>query len=98
MFLKITKYLVAGLIVSCFAFYLKEHPEIRNHIYTPEMIEVSIKGPVKHPGVYNLESGSTGRDLIEKAGGLLPGASVKIEENGLNQLLVDGQALDLGKR
>lgn len=81
-----------------FAFYLKDNPEVSKRIYSPEMIQVKISGPVMRPGIYSLESGSTGKDLIEKAGGILPNASVSFEVKNLDQLLVDGQAVDLGKR
>jgi protein involved in polysaccharide export with SLBB domain len=53
---------------------------------------------VKNPGIYLLESGSTGLDLVEKAGGYLPEAANSFKANDLDQLLVDGQAVDLGKR
>ena len=86
------------LCLTMFAFYLKEHPEFGKTIYSPEIIQVEITGPVKNPGIYQLESGSTGKDLIEMAGGILPNASISVEENSLDQLLVDGQAIDLGKR
>jgi competence protein ComEA len=86
------------LVLAMFAFYLKEHPELGKRIYSPELIQVKISGPVKRPGVYSLEAGSTGKDLVEKAGGILPNASISFEVSSLDQLLVDGQALDLGKR
>ncbi len=86
------------LILAMFAFYLKEHPELGKRIYSPEMIQVKISGPVKYPGIYSLESGSTKKDLIEKAGGILPNMSTSNGTIGLDQLLVEGQTVDLGKR
>jgi len=89
-----------ALVVSvlAFAFYLKEHPSLQKRIYSPEEIHVRISGPVKNPGIYTMESGATEKDLIERAGGLLPHVHVSLEESSLEQLLVDGQAIDLGKR
>ncbi|TGN20779.1 hypothetical protein EHS15_02200 [Leptospira idonii] len=71
---------------------------MRKRIYSSEQIHVKITGQIKSPGIYKMESGSTGRDLIEKAGGLLPHAEMSLEDDSLEQLLVDGQAIDLGKR
>lgn len=48
------------------------------------MIYVDIKGQVHHPGVYPLTPGSRMFDLIEEAGGLLPGAA----DRAINQAQV----------
>ncbi len=96
--LKTISILSLTLILTLFVIYLKDHPELGKKIYSPEMIQVKISGPVKNPGIYLLESGSTGLDLVEKAGGYLPEAANSFKANDLDQLLVDGQAVDLGKR
>ncbi|XDD47235.1 hypothetical protein AB3N60_03870 [Leptospira sp. WS39.C2] len=84
--------LLSGLV------YLKENPDLRKRIYSEAPIRVKIEGPVVNPGVYTLEAGSNGNDLIEIAGGTLPGAQIKTEDSILEQPLEDGQILNLGKR
>jgi len=77
---------------------LKENPEIRKRIYSPEMNQVKIEGSVKGPEINSFESGSTRLNLLEMAGGIVPSASMFYEVSRLDQLLVDDQAVDLGKR
>lgn len=79
-------------------FYGKYHPEVLETIYKPNSIRVKIEGPVLRPGFYELELGSTGRDLVEKAGGILAGSTVRLEDGALDQALEDGSVLILGKR
>ncbi|MDF3820573.1 hypothetical protein P3G55_11715 [Leptospira sp. 96542] len=84
--------LLAGLI------YLKENPSLRKTLYSEEPIHVRIDGPVKYPGIYSIEAGSNGWDLVNKAGGFLPASRKPTEEKFLEQPLEDGQVLNLGKR
>ncbi len=77
---------------------MKENPEIRKRIYSPEMNQVKIEGSVKGPEINSFESGSTRLNLLEMAGGIVPSASMFYEVSRLDQLLVDDQAVDLGKR
>lgn len=79
-------------------YYLKENPDLRKRIYSEEPIRVKIEGPVLNPGFYSLDAGSNGKDLIEIAGGYLPGTQIKMEDSILEQPLEDGQVLNLGKR
>lgn len=89
-------YLVVGALGI--AFYLKEHPNDRELIYSPDRIHVKIQGFVKNPGVYKLVAGQTLKDLVEVAGGFLPGTETRFQELDLDQLLYDGQVIDLEKR
>ncbi|TGL44960.1 hypothetical protein EHQ49_05740 [Leptospira perdikensis] len=85
--------------ILCTGFYfLKENPDLRKRIYSEEPIRVKIEGPVLNPGFYSLDAGSNGKDLIEMAGGYMPGAQIKTEDSILEQPLEDGQILNLGKR
>ncbi len=79
-------------------YLLKENPDLRKRIYSEAPIRVKIEGPVVNPGIYTLESGSNGNDLVEMAGGMLPGSQIKMEDSVLEQPLEDGQILNLGKR
>lgn len=71
---------------------------MRKSIYSEAPIRVKIDGAVMKPGVYELEAGSNGWDLVEMAGGILPGSSKSLEDSNLEHPLEDGQILILGKR
>ncbi|TGL59868.1 hypothetical protein [Leptospira jelokensis] len=90
--------IVLFVILFLGMYYLKENPDLRKRIYSEAPIRVKIEGPVVNPGVYTLDAGSNGNDLIEIAGGRLPGAQIKTEDSILEQPLEDGQVLKLGKR
>ncbi|MCG6148042.1 hypothetical protein EHQ96_10640 [Leptospira levettii] len=84
--------ILSGLVI------LKENPDLRKRIYSEAPIRVKIEGPVMNPGIYTLDAGSNGNDLIGIAGGIIPGAQIKLEDSILEQPLEDGQILKLGKR
>ncbi|TGM76781.1 hypothetical protein EHR04_14900 [Leptospira levettii] len=84
--------ILSGLVI------LKENPDLRKRIYSEAPIRVKIEGPVVNPGIYTLDAGSNGNDLIGIAGGTLPGVQIKLEDSILEQPLEDGQILKLGKR
>ncbi|TGK87287.1 hypothetical protein EHQ24_01765 [Leptospira noumeaensis] len=88
------------LVTILFAgfYYLKENPDLRKRIYSEKPIRVKIEGPVLNPGFYSLDAGASGKDLIEMAGGYIPGTQIKTEDSILEQPLEDGQILNLGKR
>ncbi|WP_244310261.1 hypothetical protein [Leptospira noumeaensis] len=71
---------------------------MRKRIYSEKPIRVKIEGPVLNPGFYSLDAGASGKDLIEMAGGYIPGTQIKTEDSILEQPLEDGQILNLGKR
>jgi len=93
----IRRFVLVSILFAGF-YYLKENPDLRKRIYSEEPIRVKIEGPVLNPGFYSLDAGSNGKDLIEMAGGYLPGAQIKTEDSILEQPLEDGQVLNLGKR
>ncbi|EOQ96797.1 SLBB domain protein [Leptospira wolbachii serovar Codice str. CDC] len=93
----IRRFVLVSILFAGF-YYLKENPDLRKRIYSEEPIRVKIEGPVLNPGFYSLDAGSNGKDLIELAGGYLPGAQIKTEDSILEQPLEDGQVLNLGKR
>lgn len=93
----IRRFVLVSILFAGF-YYLKENPDLRKRIYSEEPIRVKIEGPVLNPGFYSLNAGSNGKDLIEMAGGYLPGAQIKMEDSILEQPLEDGQVLNLGKR
>ncbi|MCZ8343514.1 MAG: SLBB domain-containing protein [Leptospira sp.] len=88
--------LLAGFCLGLY--YWKENPDLRKTIYSEPSIRVKIDGAVAKPGVYELEAGSTGWDLVGAAGGLLPDARKSTEDSNLDNTLEDGQILILGKR
>lgn len=77
------------IILAMFAFYLKDNPEISKRIYSIEMIQVKVSGPGKW---------LTGIDTVEKANGFGSNSSFTYKMSRRDQLLADGQAVDLGKR
>lgn len=93
----IRRSVLVTILVAGF-YYLKENPDLRKRIYSEEPIRVKIEGPVVNPGFYSLDAGSNGKDLIEMAGGYVPGTQIKMEDSILEQPLEDGQILNLGKR
>lgn len=93
----IRRFVLVSILFAGF-YYLKDNPDLRKRIYSEEPIRVKIEGPVLNPGFYTLDAGSNGKDLIEMAGGYLPGAQIKMEDSILEQPLEDGQVLNLGKR
>ncbi|MBM9548854.1 hypothetical protein JWG40_17645 [Leptospira sp. 201903074] len=93
----IRRFVLVSILFAGF-YYLKENPDLRKRIYSEEPIRVKIEGPVLNPGFYSLDAGSNGKDLIEMAGGYVPGAQIKTEDSILEQPLEDGQILNLGKR
>lgn len=56
---------------------VKETVEEEEKIKTEEKIKVDIKGYVKKPGVYEMDSNSRVVDVIEKAGGLIENANTE---------------------
>lgn len=93
----IRRFVLVSILFTGF-YYLKENPDLRKRIYSEEPIRVKIEGPVLNPGFYSLDAGSSGKDLIEMAGGYVPGAQIKTEDSILEQPLEDGEILNLGKR
>jgi protein involved in polysaccharide export with SLBB domain len=88
--------LLAGICLGLY--FWKENPDLRKTIYSEPSIRVKIDGAVAKPGVYELEAGSNGWDLVGAAGGLLPEARKSMEDSNLDKTLEDGQILILGKR
>lgn len=77
------------MILAMFAFYLKDNPEISKRIYSMKMMQVKLPGPVKR---------LAGIDMVEKASVFGSNSSFTSGVSRLDQLLVDGQAVELGKR
>ncbi len=57
-------------------------------------VVVYVVGPVRHPGVFSLPSGSRAIDALHAAGGIRPGR--RMGPVNLAALLVDGSRLDFG--
>ncbi len=101
--LGIIGFLVLTNVVSCvYIFFFDEKCPVCNEnesvIYTePEeekektTIFVDIKGYVKNPGVYEMDSGTIVNDLINKAGGIKKGGTT--ENINLSKKLVDESML-----
>lgn len=56
-------------------------------IYSPPKIQAKILGKVFLPGIYELNSGDTVKDLLDKAGG-------SKNDAGLNNLNLEAEVLD----
>ena len=56
---------------------VKTEEKKEEKVYVPKELKVDIKGAVKNPGVYTLKEGSIINDLLDAAGGLKSGGTLK---------------------
>lgn len=73
-----------------------EKPQEETPPEQPQSIVIDVKGAVKKPGVYDMQSGDRVHHVIQKAGGVLDGA----DQNQLNLalLLQDGMVIYVPKK
>ncbi|MGG3574689.1 helix-hairpin-helix domain-containing protein [Bacillus gobiensis] len=73
-----------------------EKPQEETPPEQPQSIVIDVKGAVKKPGVYDMQSGDRVHHVIQKAGGILDGA----DQNQLNLalLLQDGMVIYVPKK
>lgn len=84
-----------AFLVVCLMFLVgcKDEVKVSNTevVKTNEMLMVEIKGAVKYPGIYEVESGSIIKDIIDLAGGVL--AYANLSEVNLVKKLEDNQLI-----
>jgi DNA uptake protein ComE-like DNA-binding protein len=87
---------IALLFFGIGGFLLKENRYLLDYVYSPKNIYVKIQGSVMSPGIYEMRQGDILEDLVKKAGGLKENATIPNFDP--DQLLLDGQVIQLGDR
>lgn len=88
-------FLGIALLFFIVGVFLKENRAWIKQLYPPKQIHVKVIGRVKNPGIYTVDEGSKGLDVIKLAGEL--NANEPNREQ-YDFVLVDGQVLKVEDR